>query len=858
MSSRAFVWRMAIREQRASWRRLAVLTAAVSIGVAALVAISAFTDNLRDSVQEQARGLLGADLSLESRQPFPAGAQAILDTLSQGATVARVVEFSAMAYVPRTQGTRLVQVSASEPGYPFYGDFTVEPAAAWTGIQESGGAVVEPALLTQLGAQVGDTLALGDGRFPILGVATKVPGDVGVRAAFGARAFIPHKQLATTGLLGFGARAEHAAYLKLPPTVDATELAKKYRERLRADRVRIRSVEDDRNNLTETLERLASYLGLVALIALLLGGLGVASAVSVFIRRKLDTIAVLRCLGASSRQVFAIYMLQALAMGFLGSVVGVAGGLLVQQLLPGLLREFLPVSVSAAPSVRAILLGLFIGLWTSAIFALVPLLRVRQVPPLAALRRDVEPGSAARDPLVIPVVLLLVVSVVLLTRLQVGDWRLAAWFSLAIAVAIGMLWLASWLLIRAVRRWFPSSWPYVWRQGLANLYRPANQTVTVVLSLGFGAFLLGTLYLVQHNLLRQLQITGGANRPNLVLFDIQPDQLQGVEMMLREEKLPVNGPVPIVPMRIQSINGKPVLRSASDTLEESDSARTDSAGRRAGWAVRREYRSTYRDTLVASEKMVAGRWWDSGHQAIGSSDRRGISVELGLASELNVTIGDTITWDVQGVAIPTVVRNLREVNWARFEPNFFVVFEPGLLEGAPHSALLLTRVDDGAARGALQRKLVERFSNLTAVDISNVQRAVEQLVGQVTLAIRFMALFSLLTGAVVLVGALATSRFQRIREGALIRTLGGTTNQIYRIVTAEYAALGLLAAFVGLGLAIGAAWALARWVFDSPFAVPIELAVLAIGLVLGTALLGLINSRDVVRRPPLEVLRTDG
>ena len=858
MSSRAFVWRMAIREQRASWRRLAVLTAAVSIGVAALVAISAFTDNLRDSVQEQARGLLGADLSLESRQPFPAGAQAILDTLSNGAQVARVVEFSAMAYVPRTQGTRLVQVSASEPGYPFYGDFTVEPAAAWTGIQESGGAVVEPALLTQLGAQVGDTLALGDGRFPILGVATKVPGDVGVRAAFGARAFIPHKQLATTGLLGFGARAEHAAYLKLPPTVDATELAKKYRERLRADRVRIRSVEDDRNNLTETLERLASYLGLVALIALLLGGLGVASAVSVFIRRKLDTIAVLRCLGASSRQVFAIYMLQALAMGFLGSVVGVAGGLLVQQLLPGLLREFLPVSVSAAPSVRAILLGLFIGLWTSAIFALVPLLRVRQVPPLAALRRDVEPGSAARDPLVIPVVLLLVVSVVLLTRLQVGDWRLAAWFSLAIAVAIGMLWLASWLLIRAVRRWFPSSWPYVWRQGLANLYRPANQTVTVVLSLGFGAFLLGTLYLVQHNLLRQLQITGGANRPNLVLFDIQPDQLQGVEMMLREEKLPVNGPVPIVPMRIQSINGKPVLRSASDTLEESDSARTDSAGRRAGWAVRREYRSTYRDTLVASEKMVAGRWWDSGHQAIGSSDRRGISVELGLASELNVTIGDTITWDVQGVAIPTVVRNLREVNWARFEPNFFVVFEPGLLEGAPHSALLLTRVDDGAARGALQRKLVERFSNLTAVDISNVQRAVEQLVGQVTLAIRFMALFSLLTGAVVLVGALATSRFQRIREGALIRTLGGTTNQIYRIVTAEYAALGLLAAFVGLGLAIGAAWALARWVFDSPFAVPIELAVLAIGLVLGTALLGLINSRDVVRRPPLEVLRTDG
>jgi putative ABC transport system permease protein len=268
--------------------------------------------------------------------------------------------------------------------------------------------------------------------------------------------------------------------------------------------------------------------------------------------------------------------------------------------------------------------------------------------------------------------------------------------------------------------------------------------------------------------------------------------------------------------------------------------------------VRREYRSTYRDTLVASEKLTAGKWWTR-HPGPGS-----ISVELGLASELNVTIGDTITWDVQGISIPTVIASLREVDWARFEPNFFVVFEPGLLEQAPQSALLLTRVNDPAGRGLLQRKLVERFSNLTAVDISNVQQAVEQLVGQVTLAIRFMALFSLLTGAVVLAGAVATSRYQRIREGALLRTLGGTRAQIFRIVAAEYTALGLLSALVGVGLAILAAWALAKWVFESPFGVPVALGALAALVVLGTALIGLLNSRDVVRKAPLEVLRTDG
>ena len=890
MTGAGFVLRMALREGRAGWRKLLVLTAAVAVGVAALVAIDAFTDNLRDSVRDQARGLLGADLALQSRQPFSPAVVALIDTFAGLAdstravapferpnvtALARTTEFSAMAYVPRTSGTRLVQVTATEPGFPYYGDFETEPRESWAAMQEPGAlpaTVVEPALLTQLNARVGDTLALGDGRFRIIGVATRVPGDVGVRAAFGARVYIPFESVAATGLLGFGARAEHAAYFKLPASVDANEIAKTYRPKLRAERVRIRTVDDDRNNLTETLERLASYLGLVALIALLLGGLGVASAVSVFIRRKLDSIAVLRCLGATSKQVFSVYLLQALAMGALGSVVGVLAGLAVQQLLPGLLREFLPVTVSARPSLRAVLLGLGIGLWVSAIFALLPLLQVRQVTPLAALRRDVEPGGTRRDPFVLPTAVLLVVSLVLLAALQVRDWALALWFSGSILLVLGLLWLASWGLTRAVRRWFPTSWSYVWRQGLANLYRPANQTVTVVLSLGFGAFLLSTLYLVQYNLLRQLRITGGADRPNLVLFDIQSDQLAGVDSLLAAEKLPRVGPVPIVPMRIRAINGAPVLRTIADTLEpEEGQERPDSAPRRAGWAVRREYRSTYRDTLVASEKLIAGKWWTPGRldastpgrstperPNVRASERPGsISIELGLASELDVTIGDTITWDVQGVALSTVIRSMREVDWARFEPNFFVVFEPGLLEEAPQSALLLTRVADGAERGRVQRILVERFSNVTSVDMSSVQQAVEQLVGQVTLAIRFMALFSLLTGAVVLIGAVATSRYQRVREGALLRTLGGTRAQIFRIVAAEYTALGLLAALVGVGLSAIAAWALAKWVFETPFGIPAELGVLVVVVVAGTALVGLANSREVVRRAPLEVLRAE-
>jgi putative ABC transport system permease protein len=360
-----------------------------------------------------------------------------------------------------------------------------------------------------------------------------------------------------------------------------------------------------------------------------------------------------------------------------------------------------------------------------------------------------------------------------------------------------------------------------------------------VLAIGFGAFLLGTLVLVQTNLLRQLRVTGGPARPNLVLFDIQPDQLPAVRQELDAAGLRATGPVPIVPMRIAEVNGRPVSGILANPRAK------------GAWALRREYRSTYRDTLVASERLVAGRWWTPGGAAQ-------VSVESGVAEELGVGVGDEIVWDVQGVRLPARVTSLREVDWARFEPNFFAVFRPGALEPAPQSLLLLTRVEDAGARGALQRRLAERLSNVTAIDLSVIQTALERLVDRVALAIRFMALFTLATGVLVLVGALATSRFQRIREGALLRTLGATRGQLFRIVLAEYAALGAMAALAAAVLSTAAAWALARWVFESTFAVPAgPLAALTAGVVGLTVLVGLANSREVIRRTPLEVLRQE-
>jgi putative ABC transport system permease protein len=843
---RVFVVRMAARELRATPRRLFLLTTTVAVGVAALVAINSFTDNLAESVRRQARAILGADLSFVGRQPFSPRVEAILDTLGRRSALARVTSFSGMAYVPRTAGARLVQVSAIAGGFPFYGEITTSPRSAWAGLQSGRHVIVDPALLTALSAHVGDTMTLGESRFVISGTIQSAPSDVGFRFALGPQIYIPERYLAETGLIGFGSRVEYEAFVKLATPSSAQSVAQRYRPALLPERVRVRTVAEDQRNLNDVLSRLTGYLGLVALLALLLGGIGLASAAVVFIRQRRDTIAVLRCLGATAGAVFTIYLLETAVMALAGSVTGSLAGIGLQRLLPRVLAGYLPVDVRPVISWNAVALGIGTGLWVAVIFAAFPILATRRISPLSALRRPFEAERPPRDLWWFVAGLVVLASTVALARLQVGSWRQGAVFAGGTATALLILWAASWALVQALRRWLPESWPYPWRQGLANLHRPANQTVSLVLAIGFGAFLLSTLYLVQHNLLRQLRLTGGPARPNLVLFDIQPDQLASVERELRAAGLSHGSDTPIVPMRISSING----RSTSKLLADMSGNNAD--GRSNAWAFRREYRSTYRDSLVATERLVEGSWWGAGGRA------GQISVEQDLARELGVKLGDEIVWDVQGVLVPTRVASIREVDWARFEPNFFVVFSPGTLEGAPHTYVTLTRIGGAAERGGFQRRLAERFPNVSTLDLSMLQQTLERLVDRVALAIRFMALFSLVVGVLVLIGALATSRFQRIREGALLRTLGATRGQVYRVLLAEYLALGGLAASVALLLACLAAWAVARFLFDSSYSVPLpSMAGLATMVVVLTTVVGLANSRDVVRRAPLEVLREE-
>ncbi len=510
-----FILSLAWRESRGSRRRGLLIVMAVAIGTAALVSINSFADNVRESVAREARALLGADIAISSPSPFSPASEALLEELRRAtdppAEVARVVSFGAMALRPGGGSTRLVRVQAVDPGYPFYGPAETAPAGEWRRLAETGGAVVDASLLDALGARVGDEIALGEARFVLRATLDNVPGDVGFGSALGPRVLIPRARVSETSLLTRGSRARYEAFLRLPPGTDAQRIAERFRSRLSAERLNVRTVSDDQRGLTQTLSRFGNFLGLVALVALLLGGLGVASAVHVLIRRRMATVAVLRCLGATGGTVLAAYLVQAALVGLLGGLVGALLGTAAQVAIRHLLRPVLPVDVAWSVSWPSVLGGIGVGVWVSFLFSLLPLLAVRHVSPLAVLRRDYEEALVPRRDLArSAAAFALAASLVALAVLQAGRTSFGLGFAAGVGVAVFALWLCAWLLVRGLRRFLPRRLPYLYRQGLANLYRPANQTLMVVLTLGFGAFLLSTLLLVQHNLLGDLRVDRGA------------------------------------------------------------------------------------------------------------------------------------------------------------------------------------------------------------------------------------------------------------------------------------------------------------------------------------------------------------
>ena len=606
---------MAWRDSRSSRRKLLFFSCSIVLGIAALTAVGSLGSNLERAIEEQAKSLLGADLVIASRQPFSAEEDALFREI--GGEQSRETSFSSMIFFTSGRGTRLVQVRALEGGFPFYGQLETEPAGAAEEFRRGGGALVEESLLTQFDAKIGDEIRLGTLKTRIAGRLKKVPGETVAFATIAPRVYVAMSDVPRSGLLREGSLARYRTSFKLPPGVDAEKLVKQLKPRLDKNRLSHNTVEERKRDLGRSMENLYSYLNLVGFIALLLGGVGVASAIHVHVKQKLGTVAVLRCLGGSVSQTFSIYLAQGMALGLFGAVLGAGLGVAIQVALPKVLGDFIPFTFDFHTSWWAVARAMGVGFAICLLFALLPLLAVRRVSPLAAIRVSFGSQNGRRDPLRWLVTGCLASGIIGFALTQGRDWRVGLGFAGGLGVVFALLAATAKGLVFATRRFTPASLPFTVRQGLANLHRPNNRTLLLLLSLGLGTFLMVSLFLVQQTLLAQLVSSGNRNQPNTILFDIQPDQREGVSNLVRSLNLPILDEAPIVTMRLTSLKGRTV-----------ESLLADKEKRIPNWTLRREYRSTYSDRLRDSEKLIAGEWHA---QVTNETEVVPISVEDGIA-----------------------------------------------------------------------------------------------------------------------------------------------------------------------------------------------------------------------------------
>ncbi len=828
-----WVWRMAWRDSRSQRVRLVVFSLAIVSGIAALTAIHSLKASVERGIAAEGKALLGSDLRVSSRREISGDEVAELTEMAN--RVSRETSFPSMMRFLPEGGARLMQVRGMDGDFPFYGQVETRPADAWKKLRGGGGVLLEPAILDQFSVEVGDEVELGGIRLKILGVVDK-PAPRGNRfSGFAPEAYVSLDDIERSGLLGKNSMASYQVHLEIPATPPSRETKEKVREDFPDTVWQLETPEDRRENLGDALDNFQKFLGLIALASLVLGAIGVAGAVHAHVTRRIPTIAILRCLGCPGHLAFGIYFAQAMALGLFGALLGAGLGIVMQMGLLMALSGELPVTVTPSPEWKIVAQTTAAGFVVCCGFALLPLMKIREISPSETLRSGGSlKGGMLRS---LPVYGLLVGLLVMVAHANDPSWKRSLAMVGGMAVAFLALVAVARGLMAVTRRVVGIGWPYLIRQGVSNLHRPGNQTLLFLLSLGLGTFLLVTVLSAGKILNDRLSIQQSGESPNLYLIDVQPDQVAGVKAVLEADGLPVLESAPMVTMRIKSIRGVDVGEAEGVPK----------------WVARREFRSTYRDTLNFTETLVAG---ELATERADPGEVVPLSLEEEIAKDMNVGIGDEITLDVQGIPIRTRVTSLRRVDWSRFNLNFFMVFPSGVLEDAPGFHVVTTRTPTPAASGDLQRELAGKFANVTAIDLTLILETVRDILGKISLVVSVLAGFTVLAGLPILIGTLLNGRDVRLKESVLLRTLGASAKQVRMILVIEYAALGILSALTGVGLAVVANAALAIFVFNASPWPDAGLLATAFGSVAAIAVLGgLALSRGVCNHPPLEILR---
>lgn len=819
-------FRLLVRDWRAGELRLMVLAVAIAVGVTS--AIGFFGDRMTRAMGARAGDLLGADLVLAGPQP--------LDTAAAQAAAAHPVraadslEFASVV----TAGDRLqlAQVKAVAPGYPARGVLRTAPAlfaadAPTTQVPAAGEAWVEARLLAALGLAVGGRVEIGAAEFVVSRVLTHDVGAGGGFIALAPRVLIARSEVERTQIVQPGSRVTYRT-LYAGAAADIDRLRAWLEPRLSANQ-ELHDGRGGNSSIGRALERAERYLGLASLLAVVLAGIAVAMAARRYSERHYDAAALLRCFGASQGRVLRLYAAQVLLLGVIGGGIGGAIGWLAQYGLLFFLRGLIPANLPP-PGLTPLGIGFVTGLVLLIGFALPPLTRLRHVPPLRVLRRELAP---------LPVRGIVVYGAALLT-VTLLMWRYTASAPLTLAVLAGaiaagaLLALIAALLLRAARR-LPARVGVAWRFGVNNLWRNARASVGQILAFGLALMAMAVIALVRADLLSAWQTQLPPATPNHFAFNILPPDVSAVGRFFLQHQVPSQALYPLVRGRLIEINGAPVRQAVTKE------ARDDNA-------VQRELNLTWTEHLPPDNRLVRGHWWRA------TEATPLVSVEEKLAARLNIQLGDRLTFSIGGNPLEATVTSLRSVQWDSFHPNFYMIFPPGVLD--PYPATYLTSFYLTPAQKPLLRQLVQEFPAVTVLEMERVLEQVRSIVAQVTAAVEFILLFVLAAGLAVLYAALQATLDERLYDGALLRALGASRRQLRSAHVAEFAGLGLAA---GLLAAIGTeliAYLLYAQVFhlDYRFKWPVwVIAPIAGALLVGSA--GYVGTRRIVQASPLALLR---
>ena len=837
--------RQLARESRGARGRLAFFTLCLAAGVAGVVAVAGFSSSLREALASEARRLLGADLVVEGHQPLPAAAERLL-AAEPGARRLRVVELPTMVLAPAgTAGagrSRLVELRAVEPGFPFYGELSLTPRRPLADLLAGDGAVAAPELLTALGLAPGDPISVGGRLFTVRGVVTAEPDRLGSAFALGPRLYVALAGLEETGLLALGSRVDRRELVALPAgtvAASARALAARVKSALPdPEFFRVETAAEGQPELRRGVDRSERFLGLAALLSLLVGGVGVAQTVRAWLAGRLEAIAVWKTLGARPGEIAALHLAQIALLALAGSAAGALLGLAVQRAVPPLLATLLPELPLPAFQPAALARGAALGVAVALLFAAPPLLAALRVPAARVLRRDAEPLAPPRV-VVALVAGALFAGAAAVAALQAGSlsWGLA--FAGALAATAALLAATARGLVALARRLPRLRLPVALRWGVAALGRPGAGTVAHVVALGLGTLVLVGLATVERNLVRRLDAELPGDAPTAFLLDIQPSQWPEVRRTIAAAGALKVDSVPVVMARFAAIDGRPVSELAESARRKEDRHR---------WALTREQRLTWLERLPADNQIVAGALWSD-------PARFEVSVEEEFARDLGLHLGSRLTFDVQGVPVELTVTSLRRVRWETFGINFFLVAEPGALARAPQMRIAAVRLPPGGEE-RLRDALAARWPNVTLFAIREVLEKVVAVLAKIGLGIRFLGGFTVAAGAAILAGAVAAGAARRAREVAVGKAIGMTRGQVAVLFAAEYGLTGAAAGLIGAaaGVALGAT--ILRQGFEIPWLFEPGLVV---GAAAGTALLAVLAGLAASLRPlaerPIEALR---